>query len=80
MSYYLITVLIVLVILYCYVAYSEYKDFNKGICPKCGKELELLTLDSQGGRCYYCKDCKHYVWVSWLFVDKNYLFRQINKK
>ena len=55
-----------------YAIYSEYKEFNKGICPKCGKRFRLFDMDSQGGRGYCCNDCGHYVWVSYDCVDKNY--------
>ena len=69
---FLITSLIVIFVLAIYVAYSEYKNFNKGSCPKCGKKLEYFDMDSQGGRGYCCRDCNYYTWVSYNFVDKNF--------
>lgn len=69
---FLITSLIVIFVLAIYVAYSEYKNFNKGLCPKCGKKLECVNIDSHGGRGYMCKKCYYYTWVSYNFVDKNY--------
>lgn len=51
----------------------ERKDFNEGICPRCGGKLEHFDTDSQGGRGYHCPECgKYYTWVSWGWVDKKY--------
>lgn len=69
---FLIIILIVIFVLAIYVAYSEYKSFNKGLCPKCGKKLECFDIDSQGGRGYVCRDCNYYTWVSYNFVDKKF--------
>lgn len=52
--------------------YFEYKDFNNGICPRCGKRLKHFDTDSQGGRGYCCNSCKYFTWVSYNSVDKNY--------
>lgn len=51
--------------------YLEIKDYNKGVCPRCGNKLELFDRDSQGGRGYVCRHCYFHTWVSWWFVDKN---------
>lgn len=50
--------------------YLEYKDFNNGICPKCGKQLKYFDIDSQGGVGYCCKDCHYYIWVSYNWIEK----------
>lgn len=34
----------------------EKKEWNKGICSKCGKEWRLYAVDSQGGRMYSCEN------------------------
>lgn len=52
--------------------YLEYKDFNNGICPKCGKPLIWFDTDSQGGRGYCCNKCRYFVWVSYSCIDKKY--------
>lgn len=50
-------------------AHFEKKDFNNGICKKCGEKLRFFDYDSQGGRGYCCDKCGHVVWVSYN-VDK----------
>lgn len=52
--------------------YTEKKDFNDGICPRCGDELKHFATDSQGGRGYCCDTCDYCTWVSWDTVDKEY--------
>lgn len=65
-------IIILFVLVGClYGHYSEAKDFNNGICPKCGNKLEYFDTDSQGGRGYCCRKCEYYTWVSW-FADKKY--------
>ena len=44
---------------------QERKDFNKGICPQCGKTLRNFDSDSQGGLGYTCDTCGYTTWVSW---------------
>lgn len=51
---------------------TERKYYNKGICPKCGEELEFFDRDSQGERGYKCPKCKYITWVSYSLVDKLY--------
>ena len=48
----------------------EKKDYNRGICPHCGKKLTLFDTDSQGGRYYICEKCNYVACVSYPFVDK----------
>lgn len=52
--------------------YLEYKHFNGGICPKCGKPLIKIDVDLQGDRGYYCYQCKHAAVVSYRWIDKNF--------
>lgn len=47
----------------------EKKEYNNGICPKCGRNLRYFDSDSQGGRGYNCDKCNNFVWVSYN-VDK----------
>ena len=47
----------------------EKKEYNNGICPKCGGNLRSFDSDSQGGRGYNCDKCNNFVWVSYN-VDK----------
>lgn len=48
---------------------SEMRDYNKGVCPKCGKPWRYIGSDSQGGRGYTCDGCANGIWVSYPFVD-----------
>ena len=47
----------------------EKKEYNRGICPYCGKKLVQLDTDSQGNRGYVCYECSYYTWISYPFVD-----------
>lgn len=54
-------------------ARGEAKDWNGGICPKCGKPLKHFDNDSQGGHGWCCHDCDYYTWVSyhrWVYKTK----------
>lgn len=68
----LIFLLIFLLIMPFYAIHCEKKDFNNGICPKCGNKLYHFDTDSQGGRGYCCHKCPYFTWISWNCVDKNY--------
>ena len=48
---------------WCYI--QEEKDFNNGVCPRCGKSLVHFDDDSQGGQGWCCYDCKRFVWITW---------------
>lgn len=51
----------------------EYKDFNGGVCPKCGKPLVKMDVDFKGeGRGYSCPGCIHVAFVSFHWIDKKY--------
>lgn len=58
----------------CICSYTgEKRDFNDGVCKFCGSKLYHFDTDSQGGRGYVCDNCrKHWCWVSWKKIDKNY--------
>ena len=69
----LFSLIILLIITFPIIAiHSEWKQFNNGICPKCGTRLEYFDSDSQGGRGYLCEKCDYHTWVSWNTVDKKY--------
>ncbi len=44
---------------------NEKKEYNDGICTKCGNKLRLFDKDSQGGRGYRCSKCGRTIWVSY---------------
>lgn len=59
-----------------WVYFAEKKNFNHGICPRCGRKLKCIDMDSQGGRWYVCSnrynknhECDYDCWVSY-DVDK----------
>lgn len=54
---------------------GERKDWNKGICPQCGKQLKCFDIDSQGGEGWCCNDCRYYTWVSY----KRYVYKTRNQ-
>lgn len=45
------------------------REYNKGVCRKCGGCLTRSGGDMQRGRHYVCPDCGHECWVSYPFVD-----------
>ena len=59
---------------------GEYKKFNKGVCPKCGKPLELRRNDG-GFHVYWCSnyDCIHATTVSNLYLKWRY-GRKLNRR
>ena len=58
----------------CICSYTEEKrDFNDGVCKFCESKLHYFDMDSGGARGYMCENCmKHWCWVSWKKIDKNY--------
>lgn len=51
----------------------EYVDYNHGVCPHCGKELEWLFSGRRKGsffekRLYICPGCDYHAWVSWHWI------------
>ena len=63
----ILTIIAIMTIIEIYIAN---KQFNKGICPKCGEKLKFFDMDSQGGRGYKCPKCKYITWVSYSLVDE----------
>jgi hypothetical protein len=54
----------------------EKREFNNGVCPRCGEYLELFDIDSQGGRGYTCPRChKHHCWISFN-IDEEHMKRR----
>ena len=45
---------------------KERKDFNGGICPKCGTLLRHFDNDSHGAQGWTCDECDYTTWISWL--------------
>ena len=64
-----ISVVCIMIVLVMRARHNEKKEYNNGICPKCGGKFELFDYDSQGGRGYCCDKCGHKTWVSYN-VDK----------
>lgn len=44
---------------------KEKKDFNGGVCPRCGSRLKNFDMASDGSRGYDCPKCDYTVWVSY---------------
>ena len=40
---------------------KEKKDWNGGVCPKCGRKLTKIEGDARGYMCESCRD--HWVWL-----------------
>lgn len=62
-------------ILTCIAICVEKREFNNGICKKCGEPLRYFGYfenDSQGCRHYICDKCNHMVQVDYHIVDKKY--------
>jgi predicted RNA-binding Zn-ribbon protein involved in translation (DUF1610 family) len=55
----------VLMLLIMIARWNEAKDYNHGICPKCGNKLQFVDEDSQGGRGYVCRKCGYVTWCSY---------------
>lgn len=47
----------------------EKKDYNKGVCPRCGERLGCFDMASDGSRGYTCDHCSYTTWCSY-DVDK----------
>lgn len=65
-----LVILLVMVVGMIVTRNHEKKEYNDGICPKCGGKFKLFDYDSQGGRGYHCDKCGIFVWVSYN-VDKS---------
>ena len=51
-----------------YARSAEKKDYNNGVCKKCGKKLKYFDSCTFGDRGYMCKN-GHTVWVSYPGID-----------
>ena len=49
---------------------DERREYNKGICPDCGKKLQLYYIEDDDTRCYICDNCVYAAWVSLDKVDE----------
>lgn len=47
--------------------YVDKKNYNGGVCPRCGNKLVNDDMDSQGGRRYFCDKCGYFTWIDWHF-------------
>jgi hypothetical protein len=65
---------LILVIIGIYWAiYLEKKDWNKGLCPKCGGRWRCYGTTFGGDRFYNCSECNNPgPWISYHNVDKDY--------
>lgn len=50
--------------------YKERKNYNKGICPKCGGTFRIIHTHSDGDREYHCSNCDNTTLVTYDCVDK----------
>lgn len=66
---FLIYILIQIIVGVILVRRHEKKEWNNGICSKCGEKWKLIDVDSQGRRMYRC-DNWHYCDVSYS-IDKS---------
>ena len=63
--------ILILVLIICFVGIfmqrqNEKRDYNNGICPKCGGKYEhSKALQLSGERDYVCNKCGHSITVSY---------------
>ena len=50
---------------FCILYIASVKQFNNGICKKCGGKMKYFDTDSQGSDGYMCEHCGNTVWQSW---------------
>lgn len=72
----LIILLIFLLVIPFYAIHCEKKDFNNGICPRCGRRLYHFDTNSQVSRGYCCHKCPYFTWISWYWVDRKFLHKK----
>lgn len=41
---------------------TEVKNYNNGICIKCGTEYQAIGVGRTGGVCYECPNCHFTAW------------------
>ena len=44
----------------------ERRDFNGGVCRRCGKALRHFDDDTRGGEGWVCDECGAVVWIEWI--------------
>lgn len=49
--------------------FVEKKQWNKGLCKRCGTPFQYSGLDLQGSRRYFCNKCNYDLSISFPFVD-----------
>lgn len=54
----------------CVFVHLDRKEFNHGICKRCGKPLRHFDNDSHGGQGWCCDTCGYPIWISWIDGDK----------
>ena len=52
-----------------FLIFLDKKNYNNGICTKCGGKLYHEDTDSQGGKMWVCDSCKTTLWTSWIDGD-----------
>jgi len=67
-----ILIVVIASIMVLFVRYREIKEYNNGICSKCGHKLREFDVDSQGGIGWACENpkCSHFLWTSWVKKKK----------
>ena len=48
------------------IIHLEKKEYNGGVCKKCGGHLSHHYDDSQGGHYYFCDNCDNGVCIHWI--------------
>lgn len=61
-------------------SYFEYKSWNGGVCPRCGKPLRYFDTDSQGGEGWTCDKCDYTAWVSYHRMVYRFWNKRIKKQ
>lgn len=65
MGYVLIVLIIIVLVGIPVCILTDKKEYNNGVCPKCGTEYRHFATDSHGGRGYCCDGCNYVIWISW---------------
>lgn len=69
-----IVVILAIVVVHIQLNKIEKKNFNNGICPKCGEPLVFFATETTNGdRGYECLHCPYVTWVNhFSLVDKDF--------
>lgn len=61
--------IILIYIIICFIAYFvEKRNFNNGICPKCGNPLKHFDDCFCGDQGWTCDNCGYTTWISWFKI------------